>query len=154
MNSQEIPAGAPCWIDLMTSDIAKSRDFYAALFGWSYEVGDQEMYGGYTMAFKDGKSVAGLMQSQENGEGYPDMWTTYLRVDDIEATMAAAKNAGAIAYMEPMNVPEQGKWPCSATLAAPQSGCGSSAATPDSNRTRRTAPPHGMSSTARITRLL
>lgn len=109
MNSQEIPAGAPCWIDLMTSDIAKSRDFYAALFGWSYEVGDQEMYGGYTMAFKDGKSVAGLMQSQENGEGYPDMWTTYLRVDDIEATMAAAKNAGAIVYMEPLNVPEQGK---------------------------------------------
>ncbi|ALV46437.1 glyoxalase [Arthrobacter alpinus] len=109
MNPQGIPAGAPCWIDLMTSDMARSQEFYAALFGWSYEAGDAEKYGGYTMAYKDGKSVAGLMQSQTDGEGYPDMWSTYLRVDDIESTMDTAKNAGAIPYMEPMDVPEQGK---------------------------------------------
>jgi predicted enzyme related to lactoylglutathione lyase len=109
MNPQGIPAGAPCWIDLMTSDMARSQEFYTALFGWSYEVGDAEKYGGYTMAFKDGKTVAGLMQSREDGEGYPDMWSTYLRVDNIETTMDAAKNAGAIPYMEPMDVPEQGK---------------------------------------------
>ncbi len=109
MNPQGIPAGAPCWIDLMTSDMARSQEFYTALFGWSYEVGDAEKYGGYTMAFKDGKTVAGLMQSQEDGDGYPDMWSTYLRVDNIESTMDAAKNAGAIPYMEPMDVPEQGK---------------------------------------------
>ena len=109
MNPQGIPAGAPCWIDLMTSDMARSQEFYTALFGWSYEVGDAEKYGGYTMAFKDGKTVAGLMQSQQDGEGYPDMWSTYLRVDNIETTMDAAKNAGAIPYMEPMDVPEQGK---------------------------------------------
>lgn len=108
MNAQNIPAGAPCWIDLMTSDVKKSREFYTALFGWSYETGDEEKYGGYTMAFKDGKSVAGLMLSGQNGEGNPDMWSTYLRVDDIAASMAAAKNAGAMAYMEPMDVPEQG----------------------------------------------
>lgn len=109
MNSQGIPAGAPCWIDLLTSDMNKSREFYTALFGWSYDVGDEEKYGGYTMAFKDGKSVAGLMQSREDGDGYPDMWTTYLRVDDIEASIGAARNAGAMVYMEPMDVPEQGK---------------------------------------------
>ncbi|MFB9164323.1 VOC family protein [Arthrobacter psychrochitiniphilus] len=109
MNPQRFPAGAPCWIDLMTSEIAKSRDFYTALFGWSYEVGDEEKYGGYATAFKDGMSVAGLMQSREDGEGYPDMWTTYLRVDDIGATMDAAKNAGAMTYMEAMEVPDQGK---------------------------------------------
>lgn len=109
MTSQDFPAGAPCWIDLMTSDMNRSREFYTALFGWSYEVGDQEKYGGYTTAFKDGKSVAGLMQSQGEGQGYPDMWSTYLRVDDIAASMAAATNAGAISYMDPMDVPEQGK---------------------------------------------
>lgn len=109
MNPSEIPAGAPCWIDLMTSDIAKSQEFYAALFDWTYETGDEEKYGGYIMAFKDGKSVAGLMQSQQDGEGYPDMWTTYLRVDNIEASMGAAQNAGAITYMDAMEVPEQGK---------------------------------------------
>ncbi|AIY01833.1 Putative hydroxylase [Arthrobacter sp. PAMC 25486] len=108
MNTQNIPAGAPCWIDLMTSDMNKSRDFYTALFGWSYETGDEEKYGGYTMAYKDGKSVAGLMQSGQDAGGQPDIWSTYLRVDDMAASMAAAKNAGAMAYMEPMDVPEQG----------------------------------------------
>ncbi|WP_193926259.1 VOC family protein [Arthrobacter dokdonensis] len=105
----EIPAGAPCWIDLMTSDPAKAKEFYTALFGWTYEVGDEEKYGGYTTAFKDGKSVAGLMQSDQDDAGYPDMWSTYLRVGDIDATVAAATAAGGVTYMAPMDVPEQGK---------------------------------------------
>lgn len=109
MSAAEIPAGAPCWIDLMTSDPAKAREFYTALFGWTYDVGDVEKYGGYIMAFKDGKSVAGLMQSDPNDSGYPDMWSTYLRVEDIDATFSAATAAGAVAFMPPMDVPEQGK---------------------------------------------
>ncbi len=109
MNPQGIPAGAPCWIDLMTSDITRSREFYTALFEWEYEAGDEETYGGYTTAFKDGRSVAGLMQSRADGEGYPDMWTTYLRVDNIDASIAAAKDAGAVVHMDPMDVPEQGR---------------------------------------------
>ncbi|POH56861.1 VOC family protein [Arthrobacter glacialis] len=109
MTSHDFPAGAPCWIDLMTSDMSRSREFYTALFGWNYEVGDEEKYGGYTTAFKDGKSVAGLMQSQDGGQGYPDVWSTYLRVDDIAASVSAATNAGAISYLDPMDVPEQGK---------------------------------------------
>ena len=28
------PKGAPTWIDLWTSDVAGSRTFYPALFGW------------------------------------------------------------------------------------------------------------------------
>lgn len=108
MSTTEIPAGAPCWIDLMTSDPAKAREFYTALFGWTYEEGDQEKYGGYIMAFKDGKSVAGLMHRTEDS-GYPDIWSTYLRVDDIDATVAAATEAGGVSFMPPMEVPEQGK---------------------------------------------
>lgn len=109
MSTTEIPAGAPCWIDLMTSNPAKAKEFYTELFGWSYETGDEEKYGGYIMAFKDGKSVAGLMQSNQDDAGYPDMWTTYLRVDDIDATVAAATASGGVSFMPPMDVPEQGK---------------------------------------------
>lgn len=109
MNAQSFPVGAPCWIDLMSSDLNRSREFYAALFGWTFEVGDEEMYGGYTTAFNDGRLAAGLMQSRGDSDGYPDMWTTYLRVDNIAATITSAKEAGAILYMGPMDVPEQGK---------------------------------------------
>ena len=46
---------------------------------------------------------------QNDGEsGYPDVWTTYLRVEDINATAEAAVAAGGQVFMPPMEVPEQG----------------------------------------------
>src|ERR1700709_1921142 len=54
-----IAAGDPCWIDLMTSDPDTSREFYTHLFGWTYETGDEEKYGGYVMAFAPGAPAAG-----------------------------------------------------------------------------------------------
>ena len=107
MPKPTISPGAPCWVDLMTSDPERARQFYTELFGWTYETGDQEKYGGYIMAFKDGRAVAGIMQSQQ--AGIPDTWTTYLRVDDIDTTTSIAAAHGGQVYVEPMEVPEQGK---------------------------------------------
>lgn len=108
MTTSEIPAGSPCWIDLMTSDLEKSKNFYTALFDWTYETGDEEKYGGYVVASKDGKSVAGLMQNAPDS-GYPDVWSTYLRSDDIDKTVELAAANGGQIYLPPMEVPEQGK---------------------------------------------
>lgn len=108
MPAPETTPGAPCWIDLMTSDIAKARQFYGELFGWEYQTGDEEKYGGYTTALKNGKTVAGLMQKDESQAGMPDVWSTYLRSDDAEATAAAVTANGGQVYMPPMDVPEQG----------------------------------------------
>jgi predicted enzyme related to lactoylglutathione lyase len=108
MPSPDLSNGAPCWIDLMTSDTEKAKSFYAELFGWTFETGDQEKYGGYIMASKNGKSVAGMMQKMEGQAGMPDIWTTYLRSDDAAATADAVKEHGGQVYMEPMDVPEQG----------------------------------------------
>jgi predicted enzyme related to lactoylglutathione lyase len=108
MPTPDITPGAPCWIDLMTSDTEKAKSFYTTLFGWTYETGDQEKYGGYITASKDGKMVAGIMQKQENMAQMPDVWSTYLRTDDINSTTEAAVANGGQVYMEPMEVPEQG----------------------------------------------
>ncbi|MFH5879949.1 VOC family protein [Arthrobacter sp. NA-172] len=108
MPKPDITPGAPCWIDLMTSDPEKAKSFYNSLFGWTYETGDQEVYGGYITASKDGKMVAGIMQKQEDMGQMPDVWSTYLRTDDIKATTEAATANGGQVYMEPMDVPEQG----------------------------------------------
>ena len=109
MPTPDITPGAPCWIDLMTSDTEKAKSFYGALFGWTFETGDEEKYGGYITASKDGKSVAGLMQKMAEQAGFPDVWSTYLRADDAAATAEAVKAHGGQVYMEPMDVPEQGK---------------------------------------------
>jgi predicted enzyme related to lactoylglutathione lyase len=100
--------GAPCWIDLMTSDPEKAKAFYGELFGWTFETGDQEKYGGYITARKNGRSVAGMMQKQEGQEGFPDVWSTYLRTDDARATVRTAAEHGGQVHMEAMDVPEQG----------------------------------------------
>ncbi len=100
--------GSPCWIDLMTSDTARARDFYGELFGWQYGAGDQELYGGYITASKNGKPVAGIMQKQEDQAGLPDMWSTYLCTQDAAATAASVVANGGEIYMAPVDVPGQG----------------------------------------------
>ena len=108
MPTPEPTPGAPCWVDLMTTDANQAKQFYGELFGWDFQTGDQEKYGGYITAQKNGKTVAGIMQKQEDQEGMPDMWSTYLWSDDAAATAAAVSANGGQVYMEPMDVPEQG----------------------------------------------
>ena len=31
------PAGAPCWIDLFSSDPDRAEEFYGEIFGWTAE---------------------------------------------------------------------------------------------------------------------
>lgn len=113
MPKPELIAGAPCWTDLMTSDVEKAKDFYNALFGWTYETADQEMYGGYVTAFKDGAQVAGLMakmddQATADQPTMPDAWTVYLKSDDIRETSGKIQASGGQMFVEPMEVPAQG----------------------------------------------
>ena len=51
--------------------------------------------------------MAGLMKN-DGASGYPDVWTTYLRVEDINATAAAVVASGGQVLMPPMEVPDQG----------------------------------------------
>jgi predicted enzyme related to lactoylglutathione lyase len=108
MPTPEITPGAPCWIDLMTSNPDTAKQFYGDLFGWEFQTGDEEKYGGYITANKNGKMVAGIMQKPADQGAMPDMWSTYLRTDDAAATAAAVTANGGEVYVEPMDVPEQG----------------------------------------------
>jgi predicted enzyme related to lactoylglutathione lyase len=93
------PLGAPTWIDLATSDTDRAQQFYGTVFGWTFEAAGPE-YGGYINAFKDGRSVAGLMLNDPQWE-MPDSWTTYLHTADVKATLAKAIAAGATTCAEP-----------------------------------------------------
>ena len=99
---QTVPAGAPCWVDLMSSDVDRSIAFYGELFGWTHDDPAEE-FGGYVNFQLDGEAVAGLMAKQA-GNPMPDVWSIYLGVADAEATVAAAKAAGSDVMAEPMAV--------------------------------------------------
>ncbi len=99
-----IPVGAPCWIDLMSSDVEASRAFYAAVLGWTSEEPNPD-FGGYVNFNRDGERIAGLMGEQD---GQPDAWSIYIAVEDAQATADKVAEAGGTVVVPPMAVAELG----------------------------------------------
>jgi uncharacterized protein len=100
--------GTPCWADLGTPDIDAAVQFYGGLFGWSIQEGENaEQTGGYRQAMLRGKPVAGVMPLMQ--EGQPPAWSTYVSVEDAEATAAKVREAGGTVLAEPMDVMGLGK---------------------------------------------
>lgn len=99
-------SGAPCWIDLSTSDQAGARTFYGELFGWTSADPNPE-FGGYLNFSKDGDLVAGCMQAQP-GMGVPDLWSVYLQVEDSEAIAKSVEAHGGQVMVPPMAVGDLG----------------------------------------------
>jgi len=102
----EAPIGAPCWVDIMTTDTAKTQAFYTELFGWTVDDPGPD-YGGYTNFHKDGHPVAGCMG--HTGEGPANIWSIYLATDDAEKTCEAATAHGGMVMFPPMDVMALGK---------------------------------------------
>ena len=100
------PIGHPCWIDLFSSDTAKSVAFYGGLFGWSATEPSAE-HGGYINFVKDDDPIAGMM-ANDGAEGQPDGWSVHLAVEDAEQTVAAAAAQGATVIVPAMPVAELG----------------------------------------------
>jgi predicted enzyme related to lactoylglutathione lyase len=99
------PVGAPCWIDLMTSDPEKTHAFYGELFGWTLDDPGED-YGGYKNFLKDGVMVAGTMLNSE--AGVPDRWSLYLAVEDAKETVDAVASHGGQVVVPAMDVMELG----------------------------------------------
>jgi predicted enzyme related to lactoylglutathione lyase len=98
--------GAPCWIDILTSDVQRTRDFYTQLMGWTADEPDPQ-FGGYFSFRKDGVIVAGGFGRQEGMEA-PDCWTIYIAVADARATVETARANGAQVFAEAMDVGDLG----------------------------------------------
>lgn len=99
------PAGTPCWVDYGATDVDAAKEFYGALFGWSWSGGDPE-YGGYLNAERDGRPAAGLGPLTDDGD--PPGWTVYFATDDAVAAAAAIRAAGGSVVVEPMEVGPMG----------------------------------------------
>lgn len=96
-----VPAGAPIWIDLSSSDQQRSQDFYSQVFGWTYQDTGPD-YGNYVNFSKNGTLIAGMSQNLQ--QGVPDTWTVYLASDNAKASAEEVLTAGGQILMEPMAV--------------------------------------------------
>jgi predicted enzyme related to lactoylglutathione lyase len=86
------PAGTPCWVDLMTSDPAAAREFYAELFGWQIDERSRDDFRFSADAGPlIGRFVVGRAPAREPGVSY------YVYVDGIEAAIArVTANGGEV----------------------------------------------------------
>jgi uncharacterized protein len=100
--------GTPSWVDLASPDLDAAVEFYTGLFGWEVPAAENvEQTGGYRRATKDGADVAGMMPLM--AEGQPTVWSSYVAVEDADATAAAVKEAGGSVMAEPMDVMDLGR---------------------------------------------
>jgi predicted enzyme related to lactoylglutathione lyase len=104
---QSYDPGLFSWTDLSTTDVDAAKVLYADLFGWSYEDTPLPGGGSYTTARVDGRAVAGLSAVQQ--EGQPPAWSSYVTVEDADATAANSSELGGTVIAEPFDVLDAGR---------------------------------------------
>ena len=91
--------GVPCWVDTWRDDPDAVVGFYTQLFGWEAARGE------YTLFRRRRLDVAGLGRRA----GTPPAWTTYVWVDDADATAAKVVAAGGSVVQEPFDSLDGGR---------------------------------------------
>src|SRR6476619_777651 len=105
MERDKYAAGTPSWVDIGSPDLDTTHAFYTGLFGWDrQDAGPVEETGGYGFYTKGGKLVAGYGPAQAPGV----WWSTYMSVDDADATAGKVELNGGATIMAPMQVMEAG----------------------------------------------
>lgn len=97
------------WTELNTRDVAKAKDFYAALFGWTYTTIPMEG-GEYGLIMQGETMVGGIFDiSSPMFAEMPPHWFTYFACDDIDAKLEAIVAAGGTIIRPPFDVPDTGR---------------------------------------------
>lgn len=96
-------AGTASWYDLTTAKPEETREFYAKLFGWTFEDQGPD-YGHYHMVRKDGHAVAGFMPHSPEMLDLPSVWTVYYSSDDAQADATRIRELGGQIMVDPMPV--------------------------------------------------
>jgi hypothetical protein len=105
------------WRELMSTDVHAAKEFYSALAGWSFTEHEMGHIGVYTIINIGADSIGGIMKK-------PDMapacaWVGYVSVQDVDATVHTAKEAGATILVPPTDIPNTARF---ATFMDPTGG--------------------------------
>jgi predicted enzyme related to lactoylglutathione lyase len=104
--------GAFCWVGLATSEPGSAKAFYSGLFGWNAEDLEAGAAGMYTALRLGTDEVAILyrQQPEASAAGAPPHWTSYISVEDADATAARADElGGAAVFRRPFDVLDAGR---------------------------------------------
>lgn len=90
--------------DLMTTDPAASRAFYAGLVGWAMQTRDVQGTA-YTDLRAGGRMFGGML-GLDPAHGAPSHWMSYVAVDDVPAACARTLGAGGQVLVPARAIPD------------------------------------------------
>lgn len=98
--------GAPlCHFEFMSNEPEKCREFYASVLGWEF---DDSSMADYTL-IKTGEEPGGGLMKCPDQVPSPAL-NVYFMVDNIEATLAKACEAGATVLVPKTPIPNVGSY--------------------------------------------
>jgi predicted enzyme related to lactoylglutathione lyase len=111
-----VKKGQFVWYEDMTRDPRGAISFYTDVIGWK-----TEPFQGtdYTMWVSKQGPLGGVLKHSEEAakQGAPASWIAHVQVDDVDATVARARQLGGRVYKEPNDIPTVGRL---AVIADPQ----------------------------------
>lgn len=114
---EPLPHGTICWAELASKDLEGAKKFYSELFGWTLKGGDVTSTDcadaaamNYTEIVAGGRPVGGMYQITEQMSGMPSNWSTYVSVDDVDASAKRVEELGGSIVMPPMDIPKVGRF--------------------------------------------
>ncbi|MBO6639472.1 MAG: VOC family protein [Roseitalea sp.] len=98
------------WNELNTHDSQAARDFYGTTLGWTFEPMDMPDGSKYWLIRSGDAMVGGIFEMVHPAfDGIPEHWFTHFAVDDLDARLEKARQAGATITREPFDVPGVGR---------------------------------------------
>jgi len=111
--TNEYHQGQFIWHDLLTPDAATAQQFYAKLFGWSFE-----SHGRYSEITHNGKKIGGMLEIKpKDGEPVEAHWLPYMSVPDVDVAADFVKQQGGVVIKGPLDMQQRGR---GALVADPQ----------------------------------
>ncbi len=92
MNEQQI--GHIVHFDLAVEDHETVSEFYKEVVGWEKEGLSMGNYDDFVMKDKEGSFVSGVCKSAGPNAYLPPYWLIYVKVEDLDASLAKCKEMG------------------------------------------------------------
>jgi predicted enzyme related to lactoylglutathione lyase len=92
------------WYELITTDVAAAKAFYAKVMGWEAQDASTPDIA-YTLFSASGTAVSGLMELPQDAQkmGATPRWMVYVGVADADAAAQRIKGLGGAVYVPPTN---------------------------------------------------
>lgn len=97
--------GEPIWFEAYSKDFGTTSNFLRDVFDWTPELqGDTDEFRYATNSASD-SAKAGLMDASGWGDDFQPAWTAYIKVDDMDATIARVLELGGAITQGPDDTP-------------------------------------------------